>query len=165
MTLYYEDFDADHMSDFIDPSMPHESLQYYHAHKGHMYATDGRKIIRCKTKLPDGLYQPHSVESIHSKTNVNGPMAESFAESFDWVNDVGVKVKTVNLHDVPFKPSKYFSAAIMNIADDIWLDFDYIRACFTGTPTDFTFHYTEWNKPIYVKEEVYEFLCMPYSNK
>ena len=161
MILLYEDFETDEMDNFIDDNPRHQSLGYFHSYNGYMYATDGIKAIRCKTKLPEGIYKPQKIESIHSETHIDGANGETISKQFDWINEVGVKVKTVNLHDIDIRADHGFNRAILNIAGDVWVAFDQLARCMTCDGGSFTFHYTEYNKPIYIKEEVYEFVCMP----
>jgi len=163
MNLYYEEFDAQDMNNFIDPETLHEAMKYFHCYKGFMYATDGKKIIRCKTKLHDGIYKPQTSESIHSETLIKGVDGKILSKEFDKFNENGVKEKTLNLHDLKLEPTHGWNVVVLNLVDDIWFNFDHLSLCLTCDGRVFTFQYTDAKSPIYIKEEVYEFVCMPYT--
>ena len=164
MTLLYEDFEAEDMDNFLDHSGIHEPMEYFHSFDGYMYATDGKKAIRCKTKLPDGVYSPHTYESLHSSAVTVKFWGIKIADQFKPFDDQEVKVKTVDLHDIKLEESTGFNVVMLNIVDDIWFNFYHLSCCLTGDGSDFKFHYTTRDKAIYIKEEVYEFVCMPYAN-
>lgn len=163
MNLYYEDFDANLMCNFIDREKPHDATGYFHSYKGFMYATDGKKMVRCKTKLQNGFYKPLSIESLHSSTVITGFDGEALSKEFDKFKGDGVKVKTLNLHDLNLQPTDAWNVVLLNLVDKIWFSFDHLSCCLTCDGRDFTFHYIGQDEPIYIKEEVYEFLCMPYK--